>query len=440
MNFSEPANFDTNKLQPWNWPHSTPWNLHCPLEEPLESPRYKTAIFGDHLSDKTLCMIGEQNDGRGNIYKRYDVHNLYGWSETVATLPAARATENKRSIVISRSTFPTSGSYAGHWLGDNTAAWPHLKYNIIGTLEFNLFGIPYVGADICGFEGNTTEEMCQRWMQLGAFNPFFRNHNGIRFADQDPGIFAPEIVESNRNIVETRYTLIPYLYTLFHRVHISGGTVVRSMAHEFSIDPSCRSLDEQFLWGSHLLIAPVIYEGHTTKDVYLPPSERWFNYHTGAEMKTRGSIIEQAPRNYLPLYLRGGSIIPHQESAMNTVLSRKKPFYLYIALDDRQKAKGDLFWDDGESIDTYETSNYNHFIFNYDSQRLTLESWTYKYSDMNNKLEKILIFGATKQPARITWNGQDLSNDKWIFDTTLNVLTMNKLALDLSQQHRFVFF
>ncbi|CAF4570033.1 unnamed protein product, partial [Rotaria sp. Silwood2] len=439
IDMNEPANFDTNKLQPWNWPHSTPWNLHCPLDDPLESPRYKTAIYGEYLSDKTLCMIGEQSDGRGKIYKQYDVHNLYGWSETVATLPAARATENKRSLVISRSTFPTSGSYAGHWLGDNTAAWSHLKYNIIGMLEFNLFGIPYVGADICGFEGNTTEEMCQRWMQLGAFNPFFRNHNGLRYAHQDPGNFPPAIVQSNRRVVETRYTLIPYLYTLFHRAHISGGTIVRSMAHEFSTDPSCWSLDEQFLWGSYLLIAPVIYQGHTTKDVYLPINERWFNYYTGIEIKTLGTITDQAPRDYLPLYLRGGSIIPHQQSAMNTVLSRRKPFYLYIALDKNQRAQGDLFWDDGESINTYETSHYNYFIFNYDAQRLTIEPWTFKYPDMDNKLEEISIFGMTQQPTRIILNGQDLSRDKWTFDTNTNVLKMLTLAINLSKTHKFIF-
>ncbi|CAF0846134.1 unnamed protein product [Adineta steineri] len=438
IDMNEPANFDTNKDQPWNWPHKDPWNLHCPLEEPLESPPYKTVIFGDKLSDKTLCMIGEQTDGRGKIYKHYDVHNLYGWSETIATLPAARATENKRSIVISRSTFPTSGSYSGHWLGDNTAAWSHIKHNIIGMLEFNLFGIPYVGADICGFEGNTTEEMCQRWMQLGAFNPFFRNHNGIRHMDQDPGIFRPEIVESNRNAVEIRYRLIPYLYTLFHRVHISGGTVVRSMAHEFPLDSECWGLDEQFLWSSHLLIAPVIYEGHTTKTLYLPTTERWFNYYTGEEITTLGNITVPAARNYLPLYLRGGSILPHQHEAMNTVLSRKNSFYLYVALDNQQRAQGDLYWDDGESINTYETSHYNYFIFNYDAQRLTIEPWAYKFPDMTNKLDEVSIYGTT-QPTKIVWNGQDLATNKWTFDANTKVLTMKTLALDLSKTHKFVF-
>ena len=439
--FSEPTNFDTNKLQPWNWPHSQPWNLHCPTDEKLENPRYKTAIYGKYLSDKTLCMIGQQTDGQGNVYNHYDVHNLYGWSEILATLSAARATDNKRSIVISRSTFPTSGTYAGHWLGDNTSRWSHLKYNIIGMLEFNLFGIPYVGADICGVLENRTEQMCQRWMQLGAFNPFFRNRNGIRFTDQDPGSFSSSIVDSNRRVVETRYTLIPYLYTLFHRVHISGGTVVRSMAHEFPMDPSCWSIDEQFLWGSHLLIAPVIYENHTTKDVYLPSSnERWFNYYTGEEQTTLGHIIVAANYDYLPLFLRGGAILPRQQSAMNTVQARRNPMNLIIALDQQDQAQGNLFWDDGDSIDNYQTRNYNYFHFNYDKQHLTIEPWTYKYPYMNYyiKLENITVFGLINRPRKIQWNEKTLSNVQWTFNSTLNILQMQTLSLDLSQKHRFI--
>ena len=86
--------------------------------------------------------------------------------------------------------------------------------------------------------------------------------------------------------------------------------------------------------------------------------------------KTPGNINVPALRDYLPLYLRGGSILPHQRSAMNTVLSRQNSFYLYVALDAQGNARGDLFWDDGESIDTYETLYYNYFIFNYRAQRL----------------------------------------------------------------------
>ncbi|CAF3413409.1 unnamed protein product [Rotaria sp. Silwood1] len=442
IDMNEPANFDTNKEKPWNWNRPEPWNLRCPIDsEPLDKPPYQTAICGDYLSDKTLCMIGEQVDGQGKIYHHYDVHSLYGWSEIIATLPATRATENKRSIIISRSTFPTSGSFSGHWLGDNTADWSHLKYNIIGMLEFNLFGIPYIGADICGYFRDTTEQLCQRWMQLGAFNPFFRNHNGFNYIDQDPGIFSTEVVTSNRHAVELRYTLNPYLYTLFHRAHISGGTVVRSMAHEFPSIVECWSLDEQFLWGSSLLIAPVIYENHVNKSVYLPTTERWFDYYTGQEQTTLAQITVAAPYTFIPLFLRGGAIIPHQQSAMNTVLSRKKPMYLIIALNKNQRASGDLFWDDGESIDTYENLIYNYFIFNFNSQRLTLEPWTYNYPQMSDdgKLDEIKIFGINKQPTTVIWNGQELIASKWTFDATRNVLHMQTLALNMAKTHKFVF-
>ncbi|CAF0767231.1 unnamed protein product, partial [Adineta ricciae] len=450
IDMNEPANFDTNRNKPWNWNRTELWNLKCPVEdEILDNPPYKTAICGDYISDKTICMISEQRDGRGKTYNHYDVHNLYGWSETVATLPVARALENKRSIVISRSTFPSSGSISGHWLGDNTADWKHLKYNIIGMLEFNLFGMPYNGADICGFFADTTEEMCQRWMQLGAFNPFFRNHNGYKFGyegnafrDQDPGVFSAPAVASNRRAVELRYTLIPHLYTLFHRVHVSGGTVVRSMAHEFPTIPECWPLDEQFLWGSSLLIAPVIYENHRTKYVYLPPSERWYDFYTGEEMRTLGNITVPAPLDFLPLYLRGGAIIPQQQSAMNTVQSRKNPLFLTVALDNNQYAQGNLFWDDGESIDTYEHSVYNDFAFSYKSQRLSIEPWTYKYPQMGNdvKLEDIKVYGMDRAPSRILWNRRELSaTTQWTFDSAKNVLSMTKLALDVTKSHAFVF-
>jgi len=142
----------------------------------------------------------------------------------------------------------------------------------------------------------------------------------------------------------------------------------------------------------------------------LPRTERWFDYYTGQEQTTYDYITVPAPLDFIPLYLRGGAIIPHQHSAMNTVASRKKPLFLIVALDKDQYASGDLFWDDGESIDTYERFIYNYFIFNYELQCLTIEPWTYKYPQMGNeiKFEDIKIFGMNKEPKRILWNGQEL--------------------------------
>ena len=277
---------------------------------------------------------------------------------------------------------------------------------------------------------------------LGAFNPFFRNHNGIDNLDQDPGSFSAAAVTSNRKVVELRYTLIPFLYSLFYRIHITGGTVVRSMAHVFPTIPECWPLDEQFLWGSSLLIAPVIYQSHTSKSLYLPTTERWFDYYTGEEQTTLGHINVAAPFDFVPLYIRGGVIIPHQQSAMNTVESRKKPLYLIVALDKEQLASGELFWDDGESIDTYENRLYNLLTFKYNSNRLTVEPWVYNYPQMNNdtKLEDIKIFGLDKNLTRVLWNGQDLQRtNQWTWTATNNVLHIKTLTLKVNKTHKFVF-
>ncbi|NXH98309.1 SUIS protein, partial [Pachycephala philippinensis] len=139
----------------------------------LNYPPYTPHILDRLMYSKTICMDAVQTWG-----KHYDVHSLYGYSMILSSKKAIETVfPGKRSFLISRSTFMGSGKDSGHWLGDNSATWDHLRWAIPGMLDFNLFGFPYIGADICGFTENTTEELCRRWMQVGAFYPFSRNHN-----------------------------------------------------------------------------------------------------------------------------------------------------------------------------------------------------------------------------------------------------------------------
>jgi alpha-glucosidase len=92
----------------------------------------------------------------------------------------------KRPFIIGRSTFAGSGKWAGHWGGDNFSLWPWMYFSIPQALNFALFGIPMFGVDTCGFTGNSDEELCNRWMQLSAFFPFYRNHNVLSTRPQEP--------------------------------------------------------------------------------------------------------------------------------------------------------------------------------------------------------------------------------------------------------------
>ncbi|CAG2117372.1 unnamed protein product, partial [Medioppia subpectinata] len=232
----------------------------------------------DRLSRSTLCMIGVQ--GESGQYKHYDVHSLYGLSMAIPTQKALNEITGKRGYVLSRSTFVSSGQYTGHWLGDNRSKWSHMKDSVIGMLEFNLFGIPYVGADICGFNDKTTPALCRRWQQLGAFYPFSRNHhNGWGGDVQDPAVWAdighPEVTEAAKQSLRVRYQLLPYLYTLFFKAHVLGNTVVRPLFHEYPTDPQTYGIDEQFMWGSVVLFSPFLYENQTEVNAYLP-DDVWY--------------------------------------------------------------------------------------------------------------------------------------------------------------------
>uniref|UniRef100_A0A8D2MBE7 alpha-glucosidase n=1 Tax=Zonotrichia albicollis TaxID=44394 RepID=A0A8D2MBE7_ZONAL len=306
---------------------------------------------------KTPCMEGLHYLPDGTPARHFDVHSLYGWSQARPSLVALQAATQERGIIISRSTYPSSGRWVGHWLGDNTAAWDQLHKSIIGMMEFSLFGISYTGADICGFFKDSQYELCVRWMQLGAFYPFSRNHNEKGTRRQDPASWDEAFEDMSRNVLNIRYTLLPYLYTLLHDAHADGSTVVRPLLHEFVADRNTWDIDEQFLWGPALLISPVLRENDRSVVAYFPDA-RWYDYHTDSDTGFRKQFQNlSAPLDHINLHIRGGYILPWQLPARTTAYSRLNAMGLTVALDDAQSAAGHLYWDDGVRIGTASPSS-----------------------------------------------------------------------------------
>uniref|UniRef100_A0A8B9JBS8 Maltase n=1 Tax=Astyanax mexicanus TaxID=7994 RepID=A0A8B9JBS8_ASTMX len=228
----------------------------------LNYPPFTPRILDDLMYSKTLCMDARQ--GWGN---HYDVHSLYGYSMVLATDVAVKKVfgEN-RSFILTRSSFPGVGKYSGHWLGDNAANWNDIKWAIPGMLEFSLFGVPYVS---------------MRSMRLFLniyYKIFFLS---LSVQPQDPAAYGADslLVQTSIHYMNIRYTLLPYLYTLFYKSHTSGDTVVRPVMNEFFSDSATWTVDRQFLWGPHLLITPVLDAGVDRVRAYIPDAV-WYNYET----------------------------------------------------------------------------------------------------------------------------------------------------------------
>ncbi|MEQ2194997.1 hypothetical protein XENOCAPTIV_005922, partial [Xenoophorus captivus] len=238
-------------------------------------------------------------------------------------------------------------------------------------LEFSLFGISYTGADICGFFNTAEYEMCLRWMQLGAFYPYSRNHNGKGNPRQDPVGWDEKFTEASRDVLNIRYTLLPYLYMLMFESHTKGSTVVRPLLHEFVKDKATWDIHTQFLWGPALLISPALGPGVTVVEGYLP-NARWYDYHTAKDVNMRATKVSMiTPLNHINLHVRGGYILPWQKPENNTFYSRKNPLGLIVALSDSGIAQGSFFWDDGEGIDTVGRNQYLHTTFSAEGKTLS---------------------------------------------------------------------
>ena len=112
-----------------------------------------------------------------NKWPEFYAHNLNGILQQEATEKVGRRLFGEEFYFVSRNTFPGSGRYGGHWSGDNEAKESYLEYSISSLLNFNLFGIPFVGSDVCGFYGNFQEDLCCKWIRTNSLFPLFRNHN-----------------------------------------------------------------------------------------------------------------------------------------------------------------------------------------------------------------------------------------------------------------------
>lgn len=280
-----------------------------------------------------------------------EVHNTYANFMNEATYEAFQTLlHDTRPFIITRAGYSGIQRLACVWTGDNASWWEHLLMSIPMCLNMGLSGIPFVGADVGGFQSDTDPELLTRWTQVGAFIPFFRNHSAVDTCRQEPYLLDEPYRSICRDFIKLRYKLIPYIYTMMHQAATSGTPIMRPLVFEFPEDEKTHGIFDQFMLGPSIMVAPVYQPETKYRAVYLPGGE-WFDLYTGKVISGNRYILAETPLDRIPVFLRAGAIIPLGRE-MNFVGEAPQRLRIIDICPSRNAApsgKFSLYVDDGET-------------------------------------------------------------------------------------------
>ncbi len=322
-------------------------------------------------------------DGQGDvphakIHNQYVLQLLQGTWDGIQRL--RKAVDNRRNFIIARGGYAGMQRYAGLWTGDSPSSWEYFSILLPQVLNIGLSGIPISGADVGGFAngnassrnsffagkvfgGITDPELLTRWMHLGAFLPWYRNHyNGYEKQFQEPFAYGDPVLSNCRKYVELRYRLLQVFYDAMYEWTQSGMPISRPL---FLNDPHDLNVynwvDTEFFVGRDLLVAPIVTQGNFNRNVYLPTGSDWYSFKDNrAQLEPPvpgGSQFNYfAPLDLVPIYVRAGAILPMRELEQYVGELPQNP--LTINVYPGPDSTYTLYQDDGISFDAADKQHY----------------------------------------------------------------------------------
>jgi alpha-glucosidase len=302
------------------------------------------SVFDTPSGTMPLNVVFE-NDGQPATGDQ--MHNVYGQQMSRATYEGlSRLRPDTRPFVLTRSSFAGGQRYAAVWTGDSTSDWSSLRQSIAMLLGLGMSGFPFVGSDIGGFVGAPSPELYTRWLQVGVFSPFMRSHSDSGSPSKEPWVFGDSDEAINKRAIELRYELLPYIYNVMQEASETGVPALRPLLMEFPQDEKVAAIDDEFLFGSDLLVAPVLHEEVTQRDVYLPAGD-WYNYWTGKQVSGGQTVHVPVTLDSIPIYVRGGGFIFRQPVVQSTDEMPGNPLKVLVA--PAKESRASLYEDDGKS-------------------------------------------------------------------------------------------
>lgn len=380
--------------------------------------------------------IGNEVNRVGPTGKEVEkLHNVFPIAYAKAPFEHFMAYNGMRGMNHTREGFAGIQRFPFIFAGDWPSEWQYFHPVIRGGINCGLSGIGAWTHCMGGFEHIADPELYIRWCQFGMFSPVAMLFGMEHPRYKEPWQYGEQALTIFRDYDRLRYKLVPYLYSSFYNMYKTGAPVIRALVFHHHSDPNTYSIDDQYYFGENFIVCPVTVKGAASRVVYLPEG-RWYDYWSGREYAGRQYILVKTPLEKLPVFVKGGAIIPMQKVKEHIVPA--PPDSLIFEVFPDGKSSFELYEDDGISLD-YQKGAFSVVTVTCreeeDHIRLIFNSESGQY--YNNHKDYLLKIHLDKQPQNVSAQYKEshvildaagnvipshLSQNNWTYDADARLL------------------
>jgi oligosaccharide 4-alpha-D-glucosyltransferase len=351
--------------------------------------------------------------------KADQVHNIYGHNWAKLVFEGYRKDFPKqRPFILMRSGYSGSQRYGIiPWSGDVSRSWKGLQSQPEISLLMGMQGIGYMHSDLGGFAGDYFDnELYLRWLQYGVFQPIFRPHAHEAVAAEP--VYKDIVTKAKaKKLVELRYQMLPYNYTLAFENNQKGTPLMRPLFFEEADNAKLLNSSESYFWGREFLVTPIVKPGVTAMTQYFPKSANWFDFFGGKKYVGGTTSKIAVAEDHIPVFVRAGAFIPMIKTIQNTALYTLSQFDLHFYFDPKTaKSEGQLYNDDGNTPEAFENGAYEilHFTSMVSGKELSiqLQTETGKSFTSANKQVNLILHNIASKNIKVSVNGKNTAFKK----------------------------
>ena len=344
-----------------------------------------------------------------------EVHNIYGhdWAKLIydgfkKDFPQTRLFNLMRAGAVGSQRYGMIP-----WSGDVNRSWGGLQSQPEIALQMGMQGLGYMHSDLGGFGGdNPDDELYYRWLQYGVFQPIFRPH-AQEAVPAEPVYRADWVKKLAKKSIELRYRMLPYNYTLAFENNQKGMPLMRPLFYNEPNNEALLTYNDAFLWGNNILVAPIMNANETTKEVYFPKGNTWFDFYSNDTFEGGKKAYVQTVQEHIPTFVRGGSFIPLVPVFQSTDDYNLAQLEVHYYFDSKTpKSEYEMYNDDGKTPEAFEKTLFEMIEFDAEFKKNKLKfgiepDFGVKFAPYNKNIT-LVVHQLNKQPKKMKINGKKI--------------------------------